>query len=78
MSAAPYLVPAARWGARMGDSAMMDYMVHDGLYDIFNEYHMGITAENIAEQWKLTREEQDAFAFESQNRGRPGHCRRCV
>ncbi len=68
MSAAPYLVPAARWGARMGDSAMMDYMVHDGLYDIFNEYHMGITAENIAEQWKLTREEQDAFAFESQNR----------
>lgn len=68
MSNAPYLVPGARWGQRMGDGKMIDYMVHDGLWDIFNEYHMGITAENIAEQWKLTREDQDKFALESQVR----------
>lgn len=68
MSNAPYLVPKARWGLRMGDAKMVDSMVHDGLFDIFNQYHMGITAENIAEQWNLTREEQDAFAVTSQNR----------
>ncbi|SCG81851.1 acetyl-CoA C-acetyltransferase [Proteiniborus sp. DW1] len=66
MSNAPYLIPSARWGHRMGDGKVVDYMVHDGLTDIFNNYHMGITAENIAEQWKLTREEQDNFALESQ------------
>ncbi len=66
MSAAPYLLPKARWGLRMGDSAVVDYMVADGLTDIFNNYHMGITAENIAEQWNLTREEQDKFALDSQ------------
>ncbi|NLN48906.1 MAG: acetyl-CoA C-acetyltransferase [Clostridiales bacterium] len=66
MSAAPYLLPKARWGLRMGDSAVVDYMVHDGLFDIFNNYHMGITAENIAEQWDITREEQDNFALNSQ------------
>ena len=53
---------------RMGDSQVVDYMVHDGLFDIFNKYHMGITAENIADQWKISRDEQDAFAYESQVR----------
>lgn len=66
MSATPYLLPKARWGHRMGDGAVVDYMVHDGLTDIFNNYHMGITAENIAEQWNITREEQDKFALDSQ------------
>lgn len=68
MSMAPYLVPSARYGARMGDTSMVDYMVHDGLWDIFNNYHMGITAENIADRWELTREEQDELAVASQNR----------
>ncbi len=66
MSATPYLMPKARWGHRMGDGAVVDYMVHDGLTDIFNNYHMGITAENIAEQWNISREEQDNFALNSQ------------
>ena len=68
MSRAPYLLPDARWGQRIGDAAVVDYMVHDGLYDIFNEYHMGITAENVAEKWNISREEQDAFAFQSQEK----------
>jgi acetyl-CoA C-acetyltransferase len=68
MSNAPYLVPGARWGQRMGDGKLIDYMVHDGLTDIFNNYHMGITAENIAEQWNITREDLDNFALESQLR----------
>ena len=67
MSAAPYAVPSARWGARMNNSKMIDVMVNDGLWDAFNQYHMGITAENVAEQWGITREEQDAFAVRSQN-----------
>lgn len=68
MSQAPYIVPKARWGLRMGDGAIIDTMVADGLTDIFNNYHMGITAENIAEQWNITRQEQDEFAVRSQNR----------
>ncbi len=68
MSAAPYLLPNNRWGQRMGDGKVIDYMVHDGLTDIYNNYHMGITAENIAEQWNLSREEQDQFSVTSQNR----------
>ncbi|WP_409967089.1 acetyl-CoA C-acetyltransferase [Bengtsoniella intestinalis] len=68
MSQAPYAAPAARWGARMGDTKMVDTMVNDGLTDAFNKYHMGITAENICEQWNLTREELDAFAVASQNK----------
>lgn len=68
MSQAPYLLKGARWGQRMGDGTVEDYMVKDGLWDIFNDVHMGITAENIAEQWNLTREEQDQFAVTSQNR----------
>lgn len=68
MSRAPYLLNNARWGQRMGDGKVVDYMIHDGLWDIFNDYHMGITAENVAEKWNLTREEQDQFALTSQLR----------
>lgn len=68
MSQAPYLLPKARWGLRMGDSNAIDSMVHDALTDAFNGYHMGITAENLAEKYGLTREEQDQFAVESQNK----------
>ena len=68
MTNAPYLLPKSRWGLRMGDSKVVDYMVHDGLFDIFNGYHMGITAENVAEQYGLTREDQDEFSAQSQMR----------
>lgn len=68
MSQAPYLLKTTRWGQRMGNGTIEDYMVHDGLWDIFNDYHMGMTAENIAEKWNLTREEQDQLSLESQNR----------
>ena len=68
MSAAPYAVPATRWGARMGNTQMIDVTVNDGLTDAFNNYHMGITAENVAEQYGFTREMQDEFAVRSQNR----------
>lgn len=68
MSQAPYLLKSARWGQRMGDGAIEDYMVKDGLWDIFNDYHMGITAENIVEKYGFTREEQDNLALMSQNR----------
>lgn len=68
MSAAPYALPGARWGYRMGDSNLTDTMIKDGLWDAFNQYHMGITAENVAERWKLSREELDAFALESQRK----------
>ncbi|MFC4805251.1 acetyl-CoA C-acetyltransferase [Filifactor villosus] len=66
MSMAPYTIPNARWGARMGDKGIVDTMVNDGLTDVFNHYHMGITAENINEQWGLSREEQDELALASQ------------
>ncbi len=68
MSQSGYIMPAARWGARMGDTKLIDIMVHDGLTDAFNHYHMGITAENIVEQWGLTREELDQFALASQQK----------
>jgi len=68
MSLAPYSMPAARYGARMGNATLIDTMVNDGLTDIFNNYHMGITAENICDQWNLTREEIDAFALSSQDK----------
>lgn len=68
MSQAAYAVPAARWGARMGDTKMVDMMIKDGLWDAFNNYHMGITAENVAEQWGLTREDLDKFSAWSQNK----------
>ena len=66
MSQGPYLLRTARFGQRMGDGKMVDAMVNDALTDAFNGYHMGITAENIAEQWGLTREMQDEFAANSQ------------
>ena len=68
MSLAPYAMPAARWGARIFNTNMVDVMVNDGLWDAFNNYHMGITAENVAEQWGLTREMQDEFALASQQK----------
>ena len=68
MSSAPYIVPTARWGARMGNNKIVDTMISDGLWDAFNDYHMGTTAENICEQWGLTREELDAFAVASQEK----------
>ena len=68
MSATAYAMPTARWGARMNNTQMMDMMVNDGLWDAFNGYHMGITAENVAEQWGITREELDEFSVISQNR----------
>ncbi|MCK9329338.1 MAG: acetyl-CoA C-acetyltransferase [Candidatus Cloacimonetes bacterium] len=68
MSQSPYALSDARWGARMGDKSMVDLMIKDGLSDIFNNYHMGITAENLAEKYNLSREEQDLFATQSQNK----------
>ena len=66
MSMAPFLLSGARWGYRMNDGALIDGMIHDGLMDIFNRYHMGITAENVAEKFGVSRQEQDALAFRSQ------------
>ena len=68
MSNAPYLLPKARFGYKMGNATMVDSMIHDGLTDAFFNYHMGVTAENIAENWDLTREEQDEFALNSQRK----------
>lgn len=68
MSAVPYYAPKARWGARMGNAELIDGMVHDGLYECFYNYHMGITSENIAEKYGITRKEQDEFALESNRR----------
>ena len=68
MSAAPYALPAARWGARMFDNKMVDTMVKDGLWDAYNNYHMGTTAENIADVWGITRQEMDEFAAASQQK----------
>jgi acetyl-CoA C-acetyltransferase len=66
MSQAPYLLPQARFGARMGNVEAIDSMIYDGLLDAFNKYHMGITAENLAEKYNISRLEQDEFALESQ------------
>ncbi|SQE54760.1 acetyl-CoA C-acetyltransferase [Streptococcus pyogenes] len=68
MSQAPYVLQGQRWGSRMGDSKVVDTMLKDGLSDAFAGYHMGITAENIGQQYGLTREEQDAFAADSQRK----------
>jgi acetyl-CoA C-acetyltransferase len=68
MSAAPYALPAARWGARMGDTSLVDTMVKDGLWDAFNDYHMGVTAENVAERFGVTRQQMDDLALTSQTR----------
>jgi len=66
MSMTPYAINKARWGIRMNDDKLVDLMIHDGLWDIFNGYHMGITAENVAESFGITREDQDDFALRSQ------------
>ena len=68
MSNAPFLLNDERWGARMGDKKVVDEMIKDGLWDAFNDYHMGMTAENIVDKFGLTREEQDELAAMSQNR----------
>jgi len=65
MTNAPYLLPQARKGYRLGNGQVIDSMVHDGLWDIYNDYHMGITGENVAEKYGITREEQDGFAVNS-------------
>ncbi|MDY3007126.1 acetyl-CoA C-acetyltransferase [Anaerococcus sp. AGMB00486] len=68
MSNAPFLINEARWGARMGDKKLVDEMIIDGLWDIYNNYHMGVTAENVAEKYGITREMQDDLAAVSQQR----------
>ena len=68
MSAAPYALPNERWGARMGDKKVVDTMIKDGLWDAYNNYHMGTTAENICDVWGITREELDAFGASSQQK----------
>lgn len=68
MSQAPYILPNQRWGSRMGNATVVDTMLRDGLTDGFEDFHMGITAENVAEQYGITREDQDSFALQSQKR----------
>ena len=68
MSAAPFALPDERWGARMGDKKAVDTMIKDGLWDAYNNYHMGTTAENICDVWGITREELDAFGASSQQK----------
>ena len=68
MSAAPYAIPEARWGARMGEKKLIDTMIMDGLWDAYNNYHMGTTAENICDIWGITREELDEFGYNSQQK----------
>ena len=68
MSSVPYYAPQMRWGARMFNTELIDGMVHDGLWEVFYDYHMGVTSENIAEKYGISREEQDALALESNNR----------
>lgn len=65
MSNAPYLLPQARQGYRLGNGTLVDSMIHDGLWDVYNDYHMGVTGENVAEKHSVTREQQDRFALES-------------
>ena len=69
MTNAPYLLPQARKGYRLGNAKIIDSMVHDGLWDVYNDYHMGITGENVAEKHGITREEQDQFALEFPSQG---------
>ena len=68
MSASPHVLLGSRDGFRMGDAKMVDSMIVDGLWDVYNQYHMGITAENVAKEYGISREAQDAFAVESQNK----------
>ncbi|MBQ3135062.1 MAG: acetyl-CoA C-acetyltransferase [Oscillospiraceae bacterium] len=73
MSAAPYALPDERWGGRMGDKKVVDTMIRDGLWDVYNDYHMGTTAENICDVWGITRQEQDEFAAASQQKSEAAH-----
>ena len=68
MSMAPFLLEKARWGYRMGDGKLVDSMIKDGLWDAFNDHHMGITAENVAEKYGISKEEQDVFSLNSQQK----------
>ncbi len=68
MSAAPHYLPNSRLGIRMGTGSLIDHMVHDGLWDVVNDYHMGLTNDIVSEKWKISREDQDAFACESYRR----------
>jgi len=68
MSRAPFLLPGARWGERLGHGKVLDHMILEGLTDAFHDIHMGITAENLVERYRITREDQDAFAAQSQAR----------
>lgn len=68
MSLSPHALPGSRDGFRMGDGKLVDTMIVDGLWDVYNQYHMGVTAENVAKEYAVTREEQDRFALESQNK----------
>ncbi|MFZ3383529.1 MAG: acetyl-CoA C-acetyltransferase [Candidatus Methanoperedens sp.] len=68
MSQSPYALKSNRWGAKMGNGEVTDLMIQDGLWDIFNNYHMGVTAENVAEKYKITRQDQDDFSAKSQNK----------
>jgi acetyl-CoA C-acetyltransferase len=68
MSIAPHLLPGSRDGTRMGEAKLVDSMIVDGLWDVYNQYHMGVTAENVAKKYGVTREMQDAFAAESQQK----------
>ena len=68
MSAAPHVLMGSRDGFRMGDAKLVDSMIIDGLWDVYNQYHMGITAENVAKEYGITREAQDEFAVGSQNK----------
>src|SRR6202035_642307 len=68
MTNAPYLLPQGRSGFRMGNATVVDSMVHDGLWDVFNNYHMGLTGENVAEKYGVTREEQDRYAVDSHHK----------
>ena len=68
MSASPHVLMGSRDGLRMGDAKLVDTMILDGLWDVYNQYHMGVTAENVAKQYGITREQQDDFAVASQNK----------
>lgn len=70
MSIAPYMLDKARFGYRMGSGSITDHMIRDGLTDVFNDYHMGVTAENLAAKYSISRQEQDEFALESQKRAK--------
>src|SRR4029078_9781077 len=68
MSLAPHVLLGSREGQRMGDWKMVDSMINDGLWDVYNKYHMGITAENVAKKYEVSREKQDALALASQQK----------